>query len=108
MCKEFARKKFVPVLTNISSADFSDVDASLVEDFGDARVALSVGVVSHGWPGEIQGVQSDDRGLQQARARIHFLDLGQDGQNRQDDTHDHVKADEELVQGAVTLERQCI
>ena len=57
----------VLLLTDVS---VSDVDAGLVEDLTDGWVTLVVGVVGHGGPGEIHGVDGDDRRLQQTGAGV--------------------------------------
>ena len=66
-----------------------------------------VGVVGHGAPGEVHRVQGDDGRLQQARAWVDLLDGRQDGHDGHDHAQDHVEADEELVQTAVTLYEHC-
>ena len=62
-----------------------------------------LGAVDRG-PGEVHDVQGDHGALEQAGLGHVLLDLGQDGDDREDDAEQHVEADEELVQFALAGE----
>lgn len=73
----------------------------MCDDAHKGGVAGPIRFIGHGRPREVKGVQSDDGGLQEARARLMFLNFGEDGYNGNCNTKDQVQADEDLVFCAV-------
>ena len=66
------------------------------------QLAVWVGLVGHGAPGEIHHVERDEAGLEQARVGQVFLYLGQDRGHTQHHAQQHVEGDEELVELALS------
>merc|ERR1719232_257790 len=62
-----------------------------------------LGAVDRG-PGEVHDVEGDHGALEQAGLGHVLLDLGQDGDDREDDAEQHVEGDEELVELALAGE----
>lgn len=73
----------------------------MCDDAHKGGVAGSLRFIGHGRPREVKSVQGDDGGLQEARARLMFLNFGEDGYNRNCNTKNQVQADEDLVFRAV-------
>ena len=67
--------------------------------------AKRTGLVGHGAPCEVHGVQADSGRLEQARVRLSLLNLRQHRERRNHHTQDQVDADEELVGGTAVRPR---
>ena len=67
----------------------------------EVELAVWIGCVGHGGPGEVDDVEADEAALEQPGVRLVLLDDRQHRCGRGDDAQNHVERDEELVELAL-------